>query len=799
MKNKINNLFLACFLLLQGCTDSTERSIEYLESAKAYFEQENYAKAKLELKNALQINDKLGEAFYYLGLVNEKNKNWSEMYGNLKQSIALNPQDKDARLKLAKLYLLSGNKDKARIQVDWLLENVPDNADVIALNGLIFLKQLDHATALIEAKKALLIDSGHIDSVSLLVATYLAQKNYKAAEVGVNKALEIKPDELALSLLKLKVHSKMNDKVLIEKGYLNIIQKFPSKLDFSYALAKFYVATQRDPEALSLLQKVVEQNPTEVKPKLVLVEYLLQKEPKQAEPTLKKFISENPSADLYFKLANLHISQKKNEEAKQSLNWVVANNDKEKSGVLARVVLAKFAIQEKDNEKALGFINGILAIDERHYDALLLRARISLIDGEYDEAITYLRGILRDYSKSDEAMVLLGQAFLKKETPELAQENFRNALEVNPANFSAVMPVVSRMIKSKDVGRADEILQKALALKPGHAGALQALAQVRILKKDWQGTQEIADLIADKPKGEGFSQYVSGKVSQGQGLCDDAVKKYKQALTMTPTLIDAMNSMGVCYVKLGQKNKILAYVDEFMQKNPSLAYPALYKSQFYSSNKDWDKAITLLKKSSDKWPSEQKFYIALADVYSATNKKKQVIESYERAVHNIPSSIQLKMLLASAYEMEKDYGKAANIYETIISKNSKIDVAVNNLVSILLDHFPGKENTERAVNLSKHFENSKQPYFRDTYGWALLQNGELEKALGILKDVVVKAPNSAVFAYHLGVAYHKMGDNTLASKSLQEALNKGIAQKNTFVEKEKAEGLLEKIKSSPTV
>jgi len=798
MTNKLFYFCLVCVFVLQGCGSATERSLEYLESAKSYFKQENYAKAKLELKNALQINDKLDEAFYYSALIDEKNKNWGGMYGNLAQSIKLNPQHQEARMKLAKLYLLSGNKDKARVEVDWLLANVENNTEVIALNGLVFLKQGDSKAALVEAEKALQIDPGHIDSVSLLVATHLFQKNYQAAEAAVNRALKNKPDELALSLLKLKIHSKTENKALIEQDYRNIIKQFPSELDYSYALAKFYLATKRDAEALGLLQNVVKDNPTELKPKLVLAEYLLKKDQPLAETTLKQFISETPNeTDLYFKLANLYILQKKNDVAKESLNWIVEHNEKDKSGMLARVILAKFAVQEKDNATASKFIEEVLAVNARHYDALVLRARISLIDGKYDEGITFLRGILRDYSKSDEAMVLLGQAFSKKGTPELAQEHFRNALEINPANFSAVMPIVARMIKNKDVGRASEILQKALSKEPGHEGALQALAQIKLLNKDWQGTKEIANLIAEKQKGGGVAKYLSGKVSQGQNLYEDAITKYEQALSLKPSLSDALKNLVACHEKLNQRSQALVYIDEFMQKNPQLVYPALYKNQLYFLNKDWENALSFLNQSIEKWPKEEQLYIALASVYAEKNDKNEVVNAYEKGLKKIPDSLQLNMLLTSAYESTKDYDKAIEHYEAILRKDPNIEVAINNLVSLILDHTQGKENTERAVNLSKRFENSKQPYFIDTYGWALLQNGEEEKALKILEKAVAKMPETLVFKYHLGVAYHQSGKNELAIKTLTEALNKSILQKQRFTEKEKAEELLKKIKALP--
>ncbi len=162
----------------------------------------------------------------------------------------------------------------------------------------------------------------------------------------------------------------------------------------------------------------------------------------------------------------------------------------------------------KNRAGTTSLVNEILAIDAKYYDALLLQSRLSLLEGRNDEAITELRGVLRDYPESDEAMVLLAQAYLNKESPELADENFRKALDLNPGNFSAVMPVVAHMVKSKDIARADQVLQKALQIKPDNAEALQALAQVRLLNKDWQGTQQVADIISTQPKGQGFSYYL---------------------------------------------------------------------------------------------------------------------------------------------------------------------------------------------------------------------------------------------------------------------------------------------------
>jgi len=424
---------------------------------------------------------------------------------------------------------------------------------------------------------------------------------------------------------------------------------------------------------------------------------------------------------------------------------------------------------------------------------------LNLIDGQYDQAITDLRGILRDYSESDEAMVLMAQAYLKKESPELAEENFRKALDVNPGNFSAVMPVVSRMVQSKDLLRADEVLNKALAINPNHVGALQALAQVRLLNKDWQGTQQVADMILTKPKGEGFSYYLSGKTSQGQKNYQDAIEKYKKALAITPSLSDALSSIAVSYQALNQPEALFAYFDEFMQKNPENFQPALLKVKVYAVKKDWENALATLDKGIVTWPKVPQFYLVMASIYKAKNDPAKVIESYKKGLLKIPDSYQIMLLLASAYEGDKNYVKAIEVYDSFFAKNPDVDIAVNNLVALLLDYAPSAENIQRALTLSERFIDSKQAYFLDTYGWALLKNNKYQESVEVFKKVNSMMPNVAVFQYHLGFAYSGVNNYAEAEKILKLALQNGDKQKTEFLEKAKVNALLEELKTKVPV
>jgi tetratricopeptide (TPR) repeat protein len=239
---------------------------------------------------------------------------------------------------------------------------------------------------------------------------------------------------------------------------------------------------------------------------------------------------------------------------------------------------------------------------------------------------------------------------------------------------------------------------------------------------------------------------------------------------------------------------MFVYLDEFIQKHPQNTYPLILKSQLYSIGSEWNNALAVLDKGMQQWPEVPQFYEEMARVYTKKNELEKAKESYKKGLEKIPDNVRLRVYLASLYEAEKDYDNAMQHYEALIDKRPDVDIAINNLVSLLLDHYPTKENIKRAADLSKRFETSDKAYYQDTYGWALLHNGKLKKAVTIFKTLVRKNPEIAVFKYHLGLGYYKTNKNEKALKELEQALETGAKQKQ-FIEKEQIETLLEEIKA----
>ena len=74
----------------------------------------------------------------------------------------------------------------------------------------------------------------------------------------------------------------------------------------------------------------------------------------------------------------------------------------------------------------------------------------------------------------------------------------------------------------------------------------------------------------------------------------------------------------------------------------------------------------------------------------------------------------------------------------------------------------------------------------DTLGWALFQNGQIERALQVLRDARLRAPGDPEIHFHLASVLAKSGRSNEAREELEAALKSG----RPFEGVKEAEGLL---------
>jgi tetratricopeptide (TPR) repeat protein len=97
-------------------------------------------------------------------------------------------------------------------------------------------------------------------------------------------------------------------------------------------------------------------------------------------------------------------------------------------------------------------------------------------------------------------------------------------------------------------------------------------------------------------------------------------------------------------------------------------------------------------------------------------------------------------------------------------------VAVNNLVSLLLDYRTDKESRDRAYALVDKLKNLNVPQFQDTVGWAQNKQGDFKGSVATLEKAAEKSPSIAAIHYHLGMSYAAAGQPDKSAEALKKAL-----------------------------
>jgi len=787
------SIFLT-LLLLEGC-DKEEDAEEHLKQGIEYIKKGEYEKAKLELKSSSQSGKDTAETYYYMALLDEKNRQYRGMKENLIKTIELAPTYTDARLKLGKVLLLFGESGEALEQAEFVLKDSNRNLEALSLKASVLIRQKKQAEALAIIDSILKENPTHTDALSLKAVVFMEKEDFTQALALIEAAKKSDADNIGLDFFKIQLDAKTKNLDAVIADYQKLVASHPDNQEFKVTLAKIYAQMGKTKEAEELLRALVDFKPNNVQPKLLLLDFLSATAREKLGEQFQQFIQKHKDQPrILLDLANWMVARKSFEEAKAALNRVIELEEDSVVGLSAKTLLAKIAFDNKDFEGSKKIVEEILDANSSYDDAIVLQARLLLVKEQYDEAIALLNKVIWSKEDSEEANLLLGQTFLIKGDQKKADKHFLDALAANPANLQALTYAYDKALKANDLKHAKEIVEKALSVRADNIVLLEKLANINLAEHDWDGAKSTAQKIANLPNplANDVASYLLAQVLQGQGSYAKAVEIYKELLTKFPENSDALGNLARCYEKLNKRAEMMAFLDAILAKNPKNISAGILQSELFLLDKKFDKGVVLLTNLINENAKIPQLYVSLANIKSAQNDDIGAIAVYQSGLKQNPESIKLSLSLASLYESQNAYDSAASIYEQLLNQYPNLDIAINNLATVLTEHYTGDDKLKKAVQLAEKFKDSAQPYYKDTYAWALIKTGNYSEGLKVLNQVIAAAPDVPVFRYHLGVAHYKNGNNSSAINEIKQALE---LDKNTgyFSEKKQAEELLEEI------
>ncbi len=767
-------LGLMCAVLLQlgACSDGAGRQQKYLARAQLFFDAGDFDKSRVEVKNALQINGNHADGRYLLALLHEQEGNWQQMFANLNLVVDIDHDHIPARVKLAQMLLANQYYDETLEQIDAVLALDPENLDAHALHATVHYHTGDRVNAIEEAEYVLQRQSGHVAAISVLALVYGEEDPERALAV-VRDGLRHQVGDETLRLVEIGLLESSQRDEAVKVAYRALIADFPENLLYQYRFVLYLEKTAKVDEAEAVLRDVVETKPDNVELKLWLAQFLVNnRNPELAEKTLKEFIAKEPTVyKLRFGLGKLYAGLGKYRLASDVYLEVVALDEKGADGLLARNSLVELAIQNNDQATAAGLLKDIFAIEAENREALITRGRLSLGKNDTKSAISDFRTVLRNDPISTTALKLLAAAHEADGVLNLALDNYRQVLQLEPTDDDAAYNAARLALASGEWESAEHLLSLLSQRQPDNVDVARMLVTTYASQRRWpEALSKAARLIArDDTAGLGY--YLKGRVYFDQDDFGSAVGAFEQALKLKPAAVEALEFLVRARQHGGEIDQAHQYLLQHTARYPEqvhafelLAAVQRQLGDLVGATASYEKAIALA-------PQNSTAYQRLASLHAAQARWPLAIATYERGMAANPQNARLYAGLAGLELRQGDIDTAIALYEKALKIDPLDALAANDLAATLVDYRPTKANLKRALALTEALlVSNRNSAVLDTLGWIHYKLGNTSQALSLLTEAVAAGGKGAVYHYHLGMAYHSDGQQALAREQLELSL-----------------------------
>jgi tetratricopeptide (TPR) repeat protein len=317
---------------------------------------------------------------------------------SLEQAVALNPRLTDAQMALVALDTSSGKLKEARVRVDDLLKQDPNN----------------------------------LQTMNVLLKLQAAERDWAGTERTMSRARAAGADSSAADLVEGRLHQARGEWEQAQASFERALARYPEAPEPLIALVQLDLQRGKSPQAKQRLEQVLARSPNHPYASGLLGEIaLLGGDQPAAENRFREAIQRKPEwVQPWLHLATLKLTQKKPDEARETLeNGLKAIPKSEEMHLLLATTLSEAgevdrAIQEYDallrlNPRALVAANNLASLltDQKGDQKSLERALVIAKDFETDAPNPYFLDTLgwvhHKLGNSGQALHFIQQAAAK--------------------------------------------------------------------------------------------------------------------------------------------------------------------------------------------------------------------------------------------------------------------------------------------------------------------------------------------------------------------------------------------------
>jgi putative PEP-CTERM system TPR-repeat lipoprotein len=590
--------------------------------------------AREAVQEVLKVAPDFLPAVLLAGTVEQELKSYAVAEAHLLKVLERVPQQPLARRMLVANYLRSGQERKALDTLQPLLKQSPEDSDILALAGQVYMANNDPDKASDYFEKAAALDPKNTAKRTGLALSHLAggerERGFKELEATAAADPEQAQADVALVLANIR-RGDLDKAMSAVEG---LEKKRPNAPATHQLKATVYLAKNDKAAARKSFEKALELEPGYFPAAFNLAR--LDVQDKNVEAAKKRFesiLAKDPkNPQVLTSLAQLLAETGgKREEIQVLLERAVSGNP---GLVEARIALVNFHLATRDVKKATAVAQDAQAAIPENPQILETLGMAQQASGEINQAITTFNKVVALRPTAAGPLVRLASAQLADKDTASALRTLQKALAKQPDLLEAQQGIVGLELLAKRYAEAIKVAREVQKQRPNQAIGYVLEADVLIAQKKWDDAIAIvreglkkgadsalatrlhgtlhqagkaaeadkfeADWIKAQPKDLAFRQYLGERATRLKQY-PVAIKHYEVILAEQPKSPVALNNLAWV---LGRANdpKALEVAERAFTLSPlTPAIMDTYGSLLVEKG-DVAKGLDLLKKAAELAP-----------------------------------------------------------------------------------------------------------------------------------------------------------------------------------------------------
>ncbi|PWT84700.1 MAG: PEP-CTERM system TPR-repeat protein PrsT [Proteobacteria bacterium] len=788
-------------------------------------------KALVEASAQVQADSSKAELIALSGLAHLALGKPDEAREAFAAALKVQPTNDTGALGLARLAIADGNLPRAQQLIDEILRRSPSSRDALLLNGDLLVATQHEKEAIEAYKKTIQLRPYSTRAYLSVVPLLLRAGDVESARKNVEALRKLAPRSAAVLYLEAQVAYTQGDKQRARDDIEAVLKAVPNHIPALTLGGMIAHDTGSYSQAEQYLRKVVAADPTKLYPRRLLVStYLHMNQAERAKKEMATLLELAPTDNSLLALAGeVALANRDRAKASEYYQKVLAAdpNNAAARGRLGQLRLASGDTEQaiKDLEAASAAdMKGyradvtliVVHLKRKEFDKAQAIAE-ALVKKQPDNPLAYnVLGMVR-LSQNDQAGGRMNFAHalqiqssyfaaarnlavldMRDGHADAAKQRYESVLAKDPKNEPAALALVELLdINRASAEEVEKLIDRAIQANPGsarpwvvkvtywlqHDDPQKALTTARQAQAALPQDQRLLDLLA--------------RTQMAAGEYDQAIASFGKLAGLMPKSAAPLMAQAQAYAAAKDWSGARRAVKKAIELEPDSVALQLAMARVESQSERFVEARNEARAIQTRWPTQAAGYVAEAEVLTAQNALPEAEGVLRAAIEKLndpalvtrlyglldrrgrsqeadalalswgqknPKDIVVVGFAAALSLQREDYSAAARWYKAAVSAQPKNPGLLNNLAWVLGKlHDPAAlQYGEQALTLAPD-----APAVLDTVGWLMVEGGNVQKGLEMLKKAHNLAPRAAGIELNLAKALIKAGQAKAAREHLE--------------------------------